>query len=141
MKRLLWLTLSLLVACGNPTKPGPNPPPPPPPPAGPSFTYTYSPSKAEFTLPKNSSAKLTATVEIKSSKVQKVRFTFAPGVPGLSISPNPGFVTGNGSIEFTITTLPSLTDSQPYFTINAEGLASNGSTEETYATTFQWTAQ
>jgi hypothetical protein len=139
MKPLIWL-LVVLVACANPTSPGPNPPPPSPPPAEPGFTYTYAPSKANFSLGKNSSTKLSASVEIKSSKVQKVRFTFAPGVPGLSISPNPGFLS-KGSLEFTITTLPGLTSSQPFFTVNAEALDSEGNEGEAYATTFQWTAE
>jgi hypothetical protein len=141
MKRLWWPTLTLLVACANnPAQPSPNPSPPPPPPAGPGFVVTYAPSKAEFTLPKNSSTKLTATVAIKSTKVQKVRFTFAPGVPGIGISPSPGFVNGSGTVEFTVTTLPGLSESNPYFAVNAEGLDKNGATDETYTTTFQWNA-
>ncbi|MCL6527463.1 MAG: hypothetical protein K6T57_11350 [Thermaceae bacterium] len=141
-----WFLLGgILAACGG-GEPGSGGDPPP---AQKTFTVSYTPAPrdpknpqpTDFYIPKvGGSVDLTITVNLLSSETQSVRFIFS-SPSGIAASESNFVINGSSSKTIRITAPANL--NQPYFTIQATGQDSKGSTRNQYSTaaTFTWKPQ
>jgi hypothetical protein len=137
LRPVLFLAISILVACGGAT---PEPPPvkPPPPPPGSLYALVSTPKNTptgkiatkpdELWVDKNSSVQLIVSAKRLSPLAKKIKLTISGSTAHLSVTPTEQIVTANGDATFTVTidsTIDTTKDQNPYFFVYGYPLGDN----------------